>query len=598
MPATPLPQGSSLVRLSISTDGKALDDTVGVISVEIEKRVNRIPWARLVLLDGDMSDQTFPLSDGDTFRPGAKVRIAAGYGSGEDEEPIFEGVVVRHGVRVAPDGGARLVVECRHPIVAATVGRKNAHFTDKKDSDVVSEILSAYAGVSTSVDATAVVHPELVQYYCSDWDYVVARAEAAGLLVVADGGEVSVKEPDTSASPVLEVTWGDTLMEFDAETDARTQLASVSAVSWDPGTQQVVRKAAKPETLNRQGNLTSAKLADVVGLADFRLQTPAALDEATLEAWARARQIRAGLGRIRGRMRFQGSAAAVPGSLIRLTGVGDRFEGDVFVTGVEHRLEEGRWTTDAEFGLPDEWLTERPDVVAPPASGWTPGIEGLHVGVVEKLDEHPDGKPMIRVRLPILDTETGVWARLATLHATNEAGSFFVPDLGDEVVVGFFANDPGHPVVLGALHSTSRPAGYDLTAENRIRAFVTPEKLRILLDDETRAVTVETPGGNSVVLDDDAESITLKDQHGNSVVLGSEGITLDSPKDVTIKATGSVSLQATGNVEVASSGGDVKASGLDVSLEADVGFTAKGNASAELSASGQTTVKGAMVMIN
>jgi len=598
MPASPLPQDASVVRLSISSDGRPLDDTIGVVAVEVDRRVNRIPWARLVLLDGDMPNQSFPLSDADTFRPGAEIRIAAGYGSGEDEEPIFEGVVVRHGVRIGPTGEARLVVECRDPVVAATVGRKNAHFVEKKDSDVVSDILSAYPGVSARVDTTTVVHPELVQYYCSDWDYVVARAEVAGLVVVADGGRVSVTAPDVSASPVLEVTWGESLMEFEAETDARTQLASVTAASWDPATQALVTKDATPPSLNRQGNLTSAKLAEVVGLSTFRLQTPAALDDSTLSAWAEARQLRAGLGRIRGRMRFQGSAAAVPAALIRLRGVGDRFAGDVFVTGVQHRLEEGRWTTEAEFGLPDEWITDRPDVVAPPAAGWTPGVEGLHIGVVDQLDGHPAGEPMIRVRLPTLDAEPGVWARLATLHATEGAGSFFVPDVGDEVVVGFFANDPSHPVVLGALHSSARPAAYELTAENRTRAFVTPRKLTILMDDEKKAVTVTTPGGNSVVLDDDGESVTLTDQHGNSVVLGSGGITLDSPQDVSIKATGAVSIEATGNVGISSTGGDVKASGLDVSLEADVGLTAKGNASAELSASGQTTVKGAMVLIN
>ncbi|MEE2899076.1 MAG: Rhs element Vgr protein, partial [Gemmatimonadota bacterium] len=75
------------------------------------------------------------------------------------------------------------------------------------------------------------------------------------------------------------------------------------------------------------------------------------------------------------------------------------------------------------------------------------------------------------------------------------------------------------------------------------------------------------------------------------------GIKLDSPKDITVSATGKVSITATTGIEVGSQA-DLKLSGLNVNAEADVGFVGKGNATAEVSSSGQTTVKGALVMIN
>jgi uncharacterized protein (DUF2345 family) len=92
-----------------------------------------------------------------------------------------------------------------------------------------------------------------------------------------------------------------------------------------------------------------------------------------------------------------------------------------------------------------------------------------------------------------------------------------------------------------------------------------------------------------VTLDDDANVVKLKDQNGNVIELGSAGITLASPKDITLDAKGNVVLQAAQDVTI---------SGLNVTAEAQVGATVKGNASAEISASGTTTVKGAMVMIN
>jgi hypothetical protein len=99
------------------------------------------------------------------------------------------------------------------------------------------------------------------------------------------------------------------------------------------------------------------------------------------------------------------------------------------------------------------------------------------------------------------------------------------------------------------------------------------------------------------VLSDKDKSIVLTDQNGNKVSLGQAGITLESPKDIKIDAKGALTISSAGALTL-SAKADVKVEGLNVSCEAQVGLTAKGSASAELSADGQTTVKGAMVMIN
>ena len=49
-------------------------------------------------------------------------------------------------------------------------------------------------------------YKELVQYYSTDWDYMMARAEVNGFLVTVDAAKVSVKAPVTSGSPVLTYT--------------------------------------------------------------------------------------------------------------------------------------------------------------------------------------------------------------------------------------------------------------------------------------------------------------------------------------------------------------------------------------------------------
>lgn len=117
-------------------------------------------------------------------------------------------------------------------------------------------------------------------------------------------------------------------------------------------------------------------------------------------------------------------------------------------------------------------------------------------------------------------------------------------------------------------------------------------------DDDKKIITLVTPGNNTVVISDDGKSILLQDQNSNKVELNPDGITLDSPKDIVINAKGGINITAVNNIQIKSSGADIQAQALNIQHSANVGFTAKGAATAELSASGQTTVKGAMVMIN
>jgi uncharacterized protein involved in type VI secretion and phage assembly len=152
-------------------------------------------------------------------------------------------------------------------------------------------------------------------------------------------------------------------------------------------------------------------------------------------------------------------------------------------------------------------------------------------------------------------------------------------------------------VILGSLYSAKHAPPYELTADNFTKAIVTKSKLKVEFDDDKKIISILTPGNNKIVLSDEDQSILVQDQTGNKVELSSSGIVLDSPKDIKISATGKISMQATGEISMTSQA-DIKASGLNIEHSANVGITAKGGASAELSAGGNTTVKGAMVMIN
>lgn len=598
MPApSPLTDADGIVKIIIRSNGSALPDDHRLISLTVNKAVNKLSQARLMFDDGDMPDQAFPLSDGAALVPGAKIEIEAGYG--DSAALIFAGVVVRHGIQISGVNDSRLVVECRHAAFPLTLSRDNANHVSATDSDAIGAILSA-AGVAATVDATTAQYDGLVQFHSSDWDFVLARAEANGLLVITADDGVTVQAPATGAEPVLGLTYGIDLISLEADIDARTQYAEVTSVCWDPSTQQVAEQQAKPPKLGLQGDLDADTLAAVGGIAALRLQTPVPLATSALKAWAGARQMKAALARVRGSVRFQGSALAVPGVTMSLAGVGKRFNGKVYVSAVEHTIADGNWTTEAEFGLAPDWSTAPggPGGAGESASGLLPGVGGLHIGVVSKLDEDPAAQHRVQVVMPVSQNKTkGVWARLASAYGSEAVGAFFIPEIGDEVIVGYFNNDPGNPVVLASLYSSKRTPPYPLTADNFIKAIVTKGLLKVEFDDDKKVMTLLTPAGNSVVMSDDAKSIVMTDQNGNKVALDGKGILLDSPFDVVIKAAGKITHDAGANIE-STAGADLKQSALNINSNASMSLVAKGASSAELSAAGQVTVKGAMVAIN
>ncbi|VAW85171.1 VgrG protein [hydrothermal vent metagenome] len=588
--------GDGVVKLTLLSDGAAIDEEIKIVSVNVNKSLNKIPFAKIILLDGDMSKQDFPVSNSDQFKPGSEIKISAGYDV--DEAIIFEGIVIKHGIKMSGNNYSRLVIECRDKAVAMTVGRKNANYIDAKDSDIMSKLIGNYSGLSATVEASDTEYKELVQYYSTDWDFMLSRAEINGMLVCVDDAKITIGAPQSEETAQLKVAYGEDLIEFSADLDARSQLASVTSSGWDPAKQAIVNAEESVLTVGNSGNLTSKELAKVMGLDKFCLQSPVPLESTALSNWAKGQQLKAALARIRGRMKFQGSAKAKIGGLIELIGVGERFNGRVFVSAVEHEISNGQWITCVDFGMSDNWFAEQRDLVAPSASGLLPGIEGLQIGVVLKLGEDPAGEYKIQVKLPVMEAEQeGVWARLSSFYASDGVGAFFIPEIGDEVVLGYLNNDPSNPVVLGSLYSSKHAMPYELADENYSKALVTKAKLKIEFDDEKKVISIITPGENTVVISDEEKSISLQDQNGNTVVLSESGVTIDSPKDINIKAQGNIAIEATGDISMSSSA-DVSVEGLNVSHKAQVGFSAEGSATAELSASGQTTVKGAMVMIN
>ena len=118
-------KSADLVTFKILADGTELPATAQVLLIAVEKEINRIPTAKIILSDGDPSAQEFALSNENLLIPGKEIEIKAGYHS--DEETIFKGLVIKHSLKIK-SGSAQLIIECRDKAVKLTSGRKSKLF--------------------------------------------------------------------------------------------------------------------------------------------------------------------------------------------------------------------------------------------------------------------------------------------------------------------------------------------------------------------------------------------------------------------------------------------------------------------------------------
>jgi len=192
----------------------------------------------------------------------------------------------------------------------------------------------------------------------------------------------------------------------------------------------------------------------------------------------------------------------------------------------------------AEASIHEQQLNERVP------AGWGGRWYGVATALVVDIKD-PDGQGRVKITLPWSPDSGGgryeAWARLATLFGGNNRGSWFIPDVDDEVLIAFEAGDPRRPCVLGGLWNgrDRAPASMDGSGNNYKKVLRSRNGVQITLDDQDgqEKLILETPGGQKVTLKDGPGAVTIEDSNGNSVKLESAGITVTASAKVTVNAS-------------------------------------------------------------
>ena len=198
---------------------------------------------------------------------------------------------------------------------------------------------------------------------------------------------------------------------------------------------------------------------------------------------------------------------------------------------------------------------------------------GVVVGTVTN-NQDPEGRGRVKVKYPWLsDKEESNWARVATMMAGKDRGSFFLPEAEDEVLVAFAHGDDREPYVIGMLwNGQDTPRYTNGDGANDVRAITSRSGHELIFDDNQQGgkVVIHTKKNHTITLDDTAggEKISIVDKSGNNSVV------IDS-------AQNSIAVKSSLKLTIESQVIEIKAGGV-----------------MKIEASGTLTIKGAVVMIN
>jgi len=569
---------TGLVSAEVLVDGTEHANRFQIVSINITHAINKIPAARLVIVDGESNKSEFAVNSGNDFKPGKKIEIKLGY-RGELEQ-IFSGFILTNSLKIIEDH-TEMTIEARDKSFRMTINKGNRYFSDKSDSEIAEQLFQENGITDLEIGISGFKHKQLVQPNTLDWDFMISRLDISGMFCAIANAKVMIRKPDLNAEAKLKLTYGDDILELKAQMDARSQNTVATTNVWDFASQTILAEESEAVTIAGESSSLSEELAQVAG-KPIEMRTSVTLIPEESKAIADTKKTRQVLSKIKGKVGYQGNNKIIPGDFLQIDGIGTNFSGKHFVSGVQHEYAGGDWLTEATLGWQEQFFSEQINP-APPisATGHISGIEGLQIGIVTDIVDN-DGEFRVKVRMPAINpNDEGMFARVATLDAGNNRGTFFRPEIGDEVIVGFINNDPNHPVILGMLHSSAKSSPLNPGSANNQKGYVSRNGVKLLFDDGEKSVKIETPGGMVFEMNDSGSTITVKDSSGNKILLETSGITLEAPVNLTLKAGATLSLGAP-----------------QLSFKADGIMNVEGSGGLNMKSGGVTVIQGSLIKIN
>ena len=488
------------------------------------------------------------------------------------KELAFIGVVTQITVQNSIDGINTVTIVGQSPTISLDGHRHNVFYRDQSASDIIGAILRRYPISLGTVESSQGTLKFSVQHRETDYEYIMRLAGEYGLFACYDGQEFRVTK--ANSSKVEELIWRESLGLFSL---------GLGTAAYEFGTQVYNYEQKKTYSQDSTSLSQQAALSDVSRISPdaskdvFPKSGYAASPQVVGDAQSLDQILQRERSRALGRMIVCRGQSLIPkvavGQCVRVKGM-DRLDATYWVLSARHIFDEsGKYHNTFEC--------TPLDMAFPQSASTRPPITHLQMAVV--LDNNdPDKLGRIKVKFPWNDTDETPWIRVMSPHAGADRGWYCLPEIGDEVLVGYEQGSADLPVVLGSLYNKDdKPPGKAIDAKNSVKMFMTRCGNQIVLDD--------TDGDEKVLIitKDGKNKITMKT--GGPTEVESEGaINITGKKDITIKGA-NITLDSQGDVKIKAAG--------NASMEATANLTAKGSAQVEIQGT-TVTVKGNPIQLN
>ena len=584
-----------LSHFSLVLDGKPADKDAmdALITCVVETTLN-LPDLCVLRLH----DTAFKWIDSTLFKEGVSLQVDVTWEGGETAT-LFRGEIV----------GLEMDLDAHHmPTISVRAydrshrlhrGRTSRTFVQMSDSDIVNKI-GQEMGFSVNAKFTPIVHDWLMQNNQTNWEFLSECAVRCAFRLYMKGERDLYFEPIDYSSRQTPLEWGKDLVRFRPRISTAQQIDEVIVRGWDVQKKTPIigkSQSAKGTPVAGGSPVQGGTIAHQTwGTARHHLVDHPVRSQNEADVLAQSLCDAIGNTFLEAEGTANGKATLQPGTWVEINNIGQRFSGKYFVTTARHVYgapQKGGGGAGGGDGYQTTFQVtgKQPPILLSLISSRTSNGKGsgsatlggnIVVGVVTDNND-PDGMGRVKVEYPwLVDGHTSHWARVVSPMAGKGRGFYFLPEIGDEVLVAFEHGAITHPYLLGALwngkDSTIEPNSKAVSGGNvNRRTIKTRTGHTILLDDTDGKGGVEilTKDGRTVNLSDADSKITVSDKGGNSMVVNSSdsSIAIKCNGDFTVSAKGNVKIEGTGGVSVSSPAQtEVKGSAVNVNGSATVGI--------------------------
>jgi uncharacterized protein involved in type VI secretion and phage assembly len=477
-------------------------------------------------------------------------------------------------------------------------GRHNRSFQNMTDADIVAKILEEVGIAQGTIDQSGAPHDYVFQENQTNMEFLRQRAARNGFELYMQNDKLHFRRPKQDQS--LEMTWLRDLTSFRVRVTSAEQVNEVEVRGWDYKNKQAIvatrnNQAILTTTQYGNGQLTSSAFQDKPNSPKLIVvdQPVATNQEADTIAQALFNELCDEF--VRADAEAPGNPHLRPGRVVKLQNMG-KYSGSYYITETEHRFSERVYTT--AFSVRGLRGGDLLSLLSPPTQ-LQPG-QTLLIGKVTN-NEDPEGLGRVRVQFPTLTEEhESDWARVVAIGAGNDRGFDCLPEIDDEVLVGFEHGDIHRPFIIGGLWN-----GSDSPPENvsdsvnggkvRLRTIKTRTGHKLQFVEEPSGqgagIYIETTGGHKLKLDDTQGTIEIQTAMGHKLTFSdpTATISVDSIANIQVNANGTITTTAIGSVSTTAATINSTAAGA-MSLQAGGAADITAGGIASVTAGGATVI--------